>query len=290
MSQLLPDDVSLYFRWLFAFFTLGARYLIFAGALYLIYYVVKRKDWLFMKIQQKFPENKQIWTEVKYSVLSLGVFASVIVLMRVAHVYGILHTHVYHKFSEHGVAYFIGTTIFIIFFHDTYFYWMHRLMHHPLLYERVHKVHHLSKNPTPWAAFSFHPIEAVLEIGFVPILVFTLPLHYISLLILSMWQIGFNVMGHLGYEIFPRNMMKNPVFKWMNTSTNHNMHHKFVKCNYGLYFNIWDVVMNTNHNKYFDTYDEVTARRDAGLKSLSEDVPQEAQSLTYVILNDSEGS
>lgn len=264
MSQLLPDDVSLYVRWLFAFFTLGARYLIFAGSAYLLYYVIKRQDWFYAKIQQKFPERKQILTEVKYSVLSFFVFACVLVGMRLAGKYGIVTTHVYHKFSEHSVAYFIGTTIFIIFFHDTYFYWMHRLMHHPLLYERVHKVHHLSKDPTPWASFSFHPIEAVLEIGFVPLLIFTIPLHFSSLIILSMWQIIFNVMGHLGYEMFPRKMMQNPVLKWVNTSTNHNMHHKFVKCNYGLYFNIWDILMNTNHAKYYATFDEVTARRDAG--------------------------
>jgi sterol desaturase/sphingolipid hydroxylase (fatty acid hydroxylase superfamily) len=270
MSHLLPDDISLYRRWLFNVLMLGGRYLIFAGTLYLIYYVIKRKDWFYAKIQQKYPERKQILTEVKYSVLSFFVFATVLVLMRMASMYGILTSQVYHKFSDHSVAYFTGTTIFIIFFHDTYFYWAHRLMHHPLLYERVHKAHHLSKDPTPWASFAFHPIEAVLEIGFVPILIFTIPLHISSLFFLSMWQISFNVMGHLGYEIFPRKMMQNPVFKWMNTSTNHNMHHKFVKCNYGLYFNIWDILMNTNHAKYYATFDEVTARRDAGQKTVSE--------------------
>ena len=75
-------------------------------------------------------------------------------------------------------------------------------------------------------------------------------------------------MGHLGYEIFPRRMLQHPVFKWANTSTNHNMHHKYVKCNYGLYFNIWDRLMGTNHSKYEETFDEVTARRDAGFEKM----------------------
>jgi lathosterol oxidase len=270
MSQLLPDDINLFWRWVYSFSMLGARYLIFAGGAYLLYYVVKRQDWIYAKIQQKFPERKQILTEIKYSVLSFFVFATVILMIKMAGKYGILTTHVYRNFSEHSLAYFIGTTIFIIFFHDTYFYWAHRLMHHPLLYERVHKIHHLSKDPTPWAAFAFHPMEAVLEIGFVPVLIFTIPLHFSSLIILSMWQIIFNVMGHLGYEIFPRKMMQNPLLKWMNTSTNHNMHHKFVKCNYGLYFNIWDIMMGTNHPKYYATFDEVTARRDAGANAVQE--------------------
>jgi sterol desaturase/sphingolipid hydroxylase (fatty acid hydroxylase superfamily) len=227
-----------------------------------------------MKIQQKFPERKQILTEIKYSVLTFFVFASVVVAIRVTITSGLLDTKIYKNFSEHSITYYILTTVFIIFFHDTYFYWMHRLMHHPLLYERVHKVHHLSKDPTPWAAFAFHPAEALLEIGFVPLLIFTIPLHFTSLLILSLWQVMFNVMGHLGYEIFPRNMMRHPLFKWLNTSTNHNMHHKFVRCNYGLYFNIWDRLLSTNHQKYYQTYDEVTARRDAGFGKLK---PEEVQ-------------
>lgn len=38
------------------------------------------------------------------------------------------------------------------------------------------------------------------------------------------------------------------------------MHHKYFNCNYGLYFNIWDRIMGTNHENYFDTFREVTHR------------------------------
>ena len=268
MSQLIPDDVGLFLRWLLAFGMLSARYLVFAGAAYLLYYVIKRQDWLFMKIQQQFPKRKQVLTEITYSFLSFVIFALMIVGMRVISQHGILETKIYRHFSEHSALYYVLSTVFIIFFHDTYFYWIHRLMHQPFLYERIHKVHHLSKDPTPWAAFAFHPAEAFLEFAFIPIIIFTLPLHYTSLIILGLWQVIFNVMGHLGYELFPRKMVQHPFFKWLNTSTNHNMHHKFVRCNYGLYFNIWDRILNTNHNKYYETYDEVTARRDEGFKRM----------------------
>ena len=33
--------------------------------------------------------------------------------------------------------------------------------------------------------------------------------------------------------------------------------------------------MNTNHGKYYETYDEVTARRDEGLKKLRQSEPAE---------------
>lgn len=274
MSQLLPDDLSPFWRWIFTYGMLLCRYIIFAGLAYLIYYVIKRREWLFMKIQQRFPESKQILTEIKYSLLTFAVFASVVVTIRLLTNYDILETKVYKNLSEHGIPYYILTTIFVILFHDTYFYWAHRLMHHPLLYERVHKVHHLSKDPTPFASFAFHPTEALLEIGFVPLLVFTIPLHFSSLLILSLWQIVFNVMGHLGYEIFPRTALQHPLLKWLNTSTNHNMHHKYVRCNYGLYFSFWDKLMNTNHPKYHDLFEEVTTRRDEGLKKLKGEEPE----------------
>lgn len=274
MSQLLPDDLALYLRWLLSFGMLLLRYLLFAGSVYLLYYVVKRREWFFMKIQQKFPERKQILTEIKYSLLTFCVFASISVLIRYLIQQEILEIKIYKQFADHSTLYYIATTLFIIFFHDSYFYWVHRLMHHPLLYERVHKVHHLSKDPTPWAAFSFHPLEAVLELGFVPLLTFTIPLHFSSILILSVWQISFNVMGHSGYEFFPRNS-KNTFMKWFNSATNHNMHHKYVRCNYGLYFNIWDRVMKTNHPKYFATFEEVTARRERGFKQLKEQENQQ---------------
>lgn len=270
MSQLIPEHFSIYMRWLISLGLLSVRYLLFAGVAFLIFYVVKRNDWLFMKIQQKFPERKQVLTEIKYSLLTFLVIATMSAVFRLLAKNDILELKIYRNFSEHSVSYYLLTTAFIIFFHDTYFYWAHRIMHHPFLYKHVHSIHHLSKDPTPWAAFAFHPFEAIIEIGFVPILIFTIPIHFSSLLFLSLWQITFNVMGHLGYETFPRSFIRNSFLKWVNTSTNHNMHHKYVNCNYGLYFNIWDSVMNTNHKKYYETFDEVASRRQEGFKRLNE--------------------
>ena len=53
--------------------------------------------------------------------------------------------------------------------HRRAFYWMHRFMHLPGIFKAVHKVHHLSHNPSPWAAFSFHPLEAIIEAGILPV-------------------------------------------------------------------------------------------------------------------------
>jgi len=73
-----------------------------------------------------------------------------------------------------------------------------------------------------------------------------------------------NVMGHLGYELFPKGFASHRLFKWHNTSTHHNMHHRLVKCNYGLYFNFWDRVMSTNHPAYEESFDQVVEQREQG--------------------------
>jgi len=39
------------------------------------------------------------------------------------------------------------------------------------------------------------------------------------------------------------------------------MHHRYVTCNYGLYFNIWDRIMGTNHQRYHEEFEATVARR-----------------------------
>jgi Fatty acid hydroxylase len=45
---------------------------------------------------------------------------------------------------------------------EFHFYCIHRLLHVPVLYRTVHKLHHNNVNPGPWSGLSMHPIEHVL--------------------------------------------------------------------------------------------------------------------------------
>jgi sterol desaturase/sphingolipid hydroxylase (fatty acid hydroxylase superfamily) len=38
------------------------------------------------------------------------------------------------------------------------------------------------------------------------------------------------------------------------------MHHESMRGNYGLYFNVWDRLMGTNHDSYEARFREVTGR------------------------------
>ena len=245
-------------RFLTTFVLISLRYIFFAGVLYLIFYIWGKRKFFRFKIQQKFPENKNIVREISYSFLSLFIFALVGSSLFILRKHG--YTKMYLQFSEHSVAYFIFSVFAFIVIHDTYFYWTHRLMHRKELYKYVHKVHHLSTNPTPWAAFAFHPLEAVVEVGIVPLMMFLIPLHPYAILIWVLYQTGMNVMGHLGFEMFPAGFTTGKISKWHNTSVHHNMHHKLVRCNYGLYYNFWDRIMGTNHAQYDQEFEMVKTR------------------------------
>ncbi|MDB5283207.1 MAG: sterol desaturase family protein [Bacteroidota bacterium] len=234
------------------------RYIVFAGAAFLLLYVLGRSFFARFKIQQKFPERKQMLREIKYSFLSLCIFALNGVVVLTAYDYG--YTHLYMKFSDHSVGYFIFSVFAFIIAHDTYFYWTHRLLHHKKIYPVVHKLHHLSHDPTPWAAYAFHPLEAVVQAGIFPIMVFLIPVHPLALLTWGLFQVFLYVMGHSGFELFPAGFTSGKISKWHNTSTHHNMHHKYANSNYGLYFNFWDRIMDTNHAKYNQQFEEVKAR------------------------------
>jgi sterol desaturase/sphingolipid hydroxylase (fatty acid hydroxylase superfamily) len=152
-------------------------------------------------------------------------------------------------------------SIFVtIFVHDTYFYWSHRLMHHRRLFRWFHRVHHESTNPSPWAAYSFGPLEAVMQAAIFPLVVFIMPIHPYAFMIFMVWQITFNVIGHTGYEFYPCWFMNSWFGKFFNTPTNHVQHHEKLRGNYGLYFNLWDRLMGTNHRDYESRFVEVTTR------------------------------
>ena len=124
--------------------------------------------------------------------------------------------------------------------HDTWFYWTHRLMHRPAAFRIAHAVHHASKPPTAWAAMSFHPWEALTGAVVIPVLVLTIPIHVAALgLVLTVMTV-MGVTNHMGWELFPRGIVHGRVGQWLITASHHELHHQRYRCNYGLYFRVWD--------------------------------------------------
>jgi len=239
---------------------LTLRYLTFTGLAYLFFYVWRHKRFWGAKIQQRYPATKHIIREIIYSVSTILIFGVVIMATTWAGYHG--YTRDYKDINQYGWLYYFFSIGLMIVAHDTYFYWTHRLMHWKPVFRVVHKVHHLSLNPTPFAAYAFHPIEAVIEISIIPLVAFTIPHHTTAIVIFSLYSLFMNVSGHLGYEFFPKGFASHWLFKWHNTATHHNMHHRLIKCNYGLYFNVWDRLMKTNHPTYEESFDHVIEVRE----------------------------
>jgi sterol desaturase/sphingolipid hydroxylase (fatty acid hydroxylase superfamily) len=205
-----------------------------------------------IKIQKLFPKPKDYYRDIIFSVFSMTIFSTVAyITFTVLKPYNNIY---YGNIYRYGAAWYCLSYVWMFFLHDAYFYWMHRLMHHPRLFKPIHLVHHLSTNPSPWTAYAFHPLESIIEAGIAPVIAFTLPVHRSAFIIFMLFQIIYNVYGHLGFELYPKSFAGTRFGKWINTGTAHNMHHKFFKGNYGLYTLIWDRWMGTLRTDYEDVF------------------------------------
>ena len=253
--------------WQNAYLKIGLRYFLLAGTMFLLFYIVLKKLLLHRKVQPKFPKISDYGRDIFFSGISIGIFAFISVFT-----FTILkpYTNMYDQIDEYGMLYYIFTFIWMYFLHDAYFYWSHRLMHHPKIFKHVHLIHHKSTNPSPWTAYAFHPFEGLIEALIVTIIAFSIPTHRSAIIIYTLFQITYNVYGHLGFEILPKKINKHWFGKWLNTSVAHNMHHKYFVKNYGLWTTIWDRMMGTMNEKYDETYQQVTEHKPASPLSNTE--------------------
>lgn len=236
-----------------------SRYILAAGLVYFVFYIWKRHDWKHLRIQPNFPKPTRIYNEIKWSIVSrfiLGTLGLAITSFSLKE-----YSKLYFDIAERGWWYLGASTLLIIFAHDTYFYWTHRFMHWQPLFRHTHHIHHLSTNPTPWAAFSFHPFEAIIQFGISPLLIFIIPLHPIAIATLTSFQMFMNVIGHSGYEVLPSGFTQSKLFGWLNTPTYHNLHHSKFNCNYSLYFTFWDRLMGTTHPNYDAIFENIKQQR-----------------------------
>lgn len=236
-----------------------ARYFVFISIPFVYFYKLFPKKYAPHKIQSKEASNSQIHSEIQHSIISSVAFALVGAVVSFSPFKN--YTLIYNN-SEKYAFWWIPVSLLIAFIiHDTYFYWMHRIFHHPKLFKFTHLIHHKSTNPSPWASYSFNITEAFAEAFILVILACILPMHKIAIFIFAFTSFLINVYGHLGYEIAPRWFRNSFLFKIMNTSVYHNMHHSKFKGNYSLYFRFWDRVMKTELPNYEQVYDEIQERR-----------------------------
>ena len=125
---------------------------------------------------------------------------------------------------------------------DFHFYCQHRMMHHPALYQRFHKLHHRSKNPNPWSGLSFHPVEAT--VYFSPIVVGLLTPWLFTPLSLRGLHFGLLLApcrGHHGYG--------SPEASGKRPEPFHYTHHVKFNCNFGG-SEVYDRIFRTDYGHF----------------------------------------
>lgn len=128
---------------------------------------------------------------------------------------------------------------------DAYFYALHRLLHTRALYRRVHAVHHRSAAPTALTALAFHPLEALLIMGFLPVSMWLLPIHLLSFAVVSVFLSASIVLAHTGREILPPWTRRVPLLASYVTPRLHDAHHLRRDCNYAATFSFLDRLFGT---------------------------------------------
>lgn len=217
---------------------MAVRYVLLAGGAIWLVQANKQKLRAF-RIQPLDFSPTQLRRELAYSASTILIFGLVFAAVFFAnHQWGWFQ--IYRDGTSHGPVWFWVSLLLAIVVHDAYFYWAHRFMHLPGIYERVHYVHHLSTNPSPLAAFAFHPLEALIEAGALIVIVTLIPIHAKALILFSFYMFLSNVMGHLGYEFIPKSFRQHKFFSWYNHASSHNLHHRTFRYNYGLYTLFWD--------------------------------------------------
>ena len=216
------------------------RYFLLTLLFYLPFYKHQSNWTQKRQIYSKLPPPKAQLFEIKWSLVSSAIFGISGVLLGILWQLG--WAKFYLSFDQYGWTYLFLSGFILSLLHDLYFYITHRLLHIPWMYRRFHSIHHASIQPSPWASFSFHPVESVIEALPIPLFSLILPLHpvviisYLTLMTLSA------IINHLGFEVMPLKLQR-----WLISGTHHSSHHRNFNSNYGLFYTFWDRLLGTEH-------------------------------------------
>lgn len=246
--NILNFETGFLFYWFFFCSLIIGGYLLVAFSVYYLLYSAQSKK-LSVSPLKSTPQNSEVITEdIKLSILSGLVFALVSACFMVCYQQG--YTQVYSQWSLHGLGYLICSYIAVLLLQDTYFYFVHRLSHHPFFFQWLHQGHHRSRPPTPWTFFALEPYEATMQAAFLLGITLVLPLYVgviIAVLLTMMtWAIG----NHLGITVVPHSSLSCYLGRWFIGSTYHLVHHRKFNRHYGLYFTFWDRLLGTQDPDY----------------------------------------
>jgi Delta7-sterol 5-desaturase len=194
------------------------------------------------KLQDRETAPAQIRRDRRQSILSL---------LAIAAMFGTGHW-LYTEFGWgltplHGAGGYALSFVLSLVVFDTWFYWLHRLIHSRALYTRVHRWHHLTVTPVAWSNNSDRLIDNLFLQSYWLFAHFLVPAAPAVLLAHKLYDQVTGVVGHSGYE-------HGGIWCWPPSPlvgvTHHDQHHRYFRCNYATHFTLWDRLMRTLHPEH----------------------------------------
>lgn len=159
------------------------------------------------------------------------------------------------SFADNPI-WFVLALILLPIWSAFHFYWVHRLLHVPVLYRHVHSLHHRNVNIGPWSGFSMHPVEHFLYLTTL-LIHCVVPSHPIHLIFHVVYQGPGAAMTHTGYE----DLLIRDKRRLALGTFYHQLHHRYYECNYGNQEMPWDRWFGTFHDGSAEGTAETRARK-----------------------------
>lgn len=209
-----------------------------AGYYHLRYYVLRRGEAESWKCQPKrflAPELARRAVALGSANMVLGGVTTGIVLYAIERG---LPVPIYFDVAARGWAYTLASTVGYFIVLDAFAYYIHRALHHEMLYKRFHFSHHRFVATTPYVTTAIHPaVFMTLQVAsFLP--VFVVPLHAVSVAAVLVYVLVFNIIDHSGVSLRSR-------IPWQAASNYHDDHHALFHVNFGQHLMLWDRLHGT---------------------------------------------
>ncbi|OJJ97370.1 hypothetical protein ASPACDRAFT_54091 [Aspergillus aculeatus ATCC 16872] len=201
----------------------------------IVYFICATLSYIFIwdKTTVRHPKflKNQIPMEIAQTMQSMPVMSLLTAPFLVAEVRG--YAKLYDTFDEEPFPYYsvLQFPLFIAFT-DLCIYWIHRGLHHPLIYKTLHKPHHKWIMPSPFASHAFHPLDGWSQSVPYHVFPFIFPLQKLAYVFLFGFINLWTVLIHDGEYV-----ANSPV---VNGAACHTMHHLYFNYNYGQFTTLWD--------------------------------------------------
>lgn len=157
----------------------------------------------------------------------------------------------------------IALHIFAFFVFEDFFHFLaHQMLHMPMLYKHIHKIHHKYSAPFGLAAEYAHPAEvAILGTGTIggPLLWcwMTQDLHLFTIQLWIILRLFQAIDSHSGYD-FPWSLQH--ILPFWSGADHHDFHHMAFTNNFSTSFRWWDHIFGTD-DKYREYKKKIAAMK-----------------------------